>query len=74
MLSPRGDVPRQAGALPSGDMPCVWMSAGLLSFKLCDRQGECETCPLDRALRGLEPVPEEARPPRRRPERRKPTH
>jgi glycine cleavage system H protein len=31
--------------------PCVWMSAGLLAYRLCDRQYECETCPLDAALR-----------------------
>lgn len=40
-------------------MPCVWMSAGLVSFKLCDREGECESCPFDRALRGLAPLPAE---------------
>ena len=32
--------------------PCIWMSAGLLSYKLCDRDWECERCPLDAALRG----------------------
>jgi len=38
-------------------LPCVWMSAGLISFKLCDREGECEGCPFDRAMRGLAPLP-----------------
>lgn len=38
-------------------LPCVWMSAGLVSFKLCDREGECESCPFDRAMRGLAPLP-----------------
>jgi glycine cleavage system H protein len=28
------------------------MSAGLLSYKLCDRDFNCEQCPLDAALRG----------------------
>ena len=32
--------------------PCVWMSAGLLSYKLCDRDFDCENCPLDGALSG----------------------
>ena len=32
--------------------PCVWMSAGLISYKLCDRGFDCENCPLDAALRG----------------------
>lgn len=31
---------------------CVWMAAGLLSYKLCDREFECDVCPLDAALRG----------------------
>lgn len=31
---------------------CVWMSAGVLTYKLCDRHFECEHCPLDAALRG----------------------
>jgi glycine cleavage system H protein len=33
-------------------LPCVWMSAGLLAYKLCDREYECERCPLDAALGG----------------------
>lgn len=32
--------------------PCVWMAAGLISYKLCDRGFDCENCPLDAALRG----------------------
>ena len=45
--------PPLSGALPPGVLPCVWMSAGLVSFKLCDREGECEGCPFDLAMRGL---------------------
>jgi len=43
------------------------MSAGLVSFKLCDREGECESCPFDRAMRGLGPIPEELQEPEPRP-------
>jgi glycine cleavage system H protein len=32
--------------------PCVWMAAGLLSYKLCDRDFDCTRCALDAALRG----------------------
>ncbi len=32
--------------------PCVWMSAGVIDYKLCDRAFDCERCPLDAALRG----------------------
>ncbi len=31
---------------------CVWMDAGLITYKLCDRNYECEHCPLDAALHG----------------------
>lgn len=34
--------------------PCVWMAAGLLSYKLCDRDFDCTRCPLDAALRGAQ--------------------
>lgn len=33
-------------------MPCIWMSAGLVAYKLCDREYACETCPFDAAMRG----------------------
>ena len=39
-------------ALPPDAQPCIWMSAGLLSYKLCDRAFDCEHCALDAALRG----------------------
>jgi len=38
--------------VPESAHPCVWMSAGLLDYKLCDRDFDCERCPLDAALRG----------------------
>ncbi len=37
--------------IPRGEVPCVWMDAGVLTFRLCDRGLECSTCPLDNALR-----------------------
>ena len=33
------------------DQACVWMRAGLVAWKLCDRGFACETCPLEAALR-----------------------
>lgn len=36
---------------------CVWMDAGLLTYKLCDRNFDCEHCPLDAALRGAPVAP-----------------
>jgi glycine cleavage system H lipoate-binding protein len=42
-----------------GAQPCVWMCAGLVSYRLCSRDFDCEHCPLDAALRGeLPPVPQ----------------
>lgn len=38
--------------LPRFAQPCVWMNAGLLTYKLCDRGLECDRCPLDAGLRG----------------------
>jgi glycine cleavage system H protein len=30
--------------IPSGEVPCVWMDAGVTDFKLCDQELRCETC------------------------------
>ncbi len=37
---------------PSSELPCVWMSAGVLTYRLCDREYDCESCPLHLALSG----------------------
>jgi len=45
--------------------PCVWMAAGLIRYWICDRDFDCEACPLDVALRdrGTHPYdPEHAHP------------
>ena len=33
-----------------GLIPCVWMQAGVVDYKLCDRDYDCEHCPFDEAL------------------------
>lgn len=38
--------------LPEGAVPCIWMTAGILSWRLCDCNLECQTCSLDAALQG----------------------
>lgn len=38
--------------VPPGRLPCIWMTAGLVSYRLCDREYDCDRCPLDSALRG----------------------
>jgi len=34
-----------------GPARCVWMTAGVVSYRLCNRAFDCDHCPLDRALR-----------------------
>jgi len=42
-------------AFPNAET-CVWMEARVISFWLCNRDFDCEHCPLDAALRGGSPV------------------
>ncbi len=39
--------------LPKKELKCVWMTAGLLTYKLCKYDLQCERCPLDWELRNL---------------------
>lgn len=34
------------------ELPCIWVLAGVLSYRLCDRAYDCENCELYYALRG----------------------
>ena len=43
--------------IPNGEIPCVWMLAGVLNFRLCDRDLACADCPLEHALRNTSRVP-----------------
>jgi len=36
--------------IPKEDSPCIWMDAGLVNFKLCDREFKCDTCPFNQAM------------------------
>lgn len=38
--------------ISSLDERCIWMAAGLVVYKLCDRDHDCALCPFDRAMRG----------------------
>jgi glycine cleavage system H protein len=38
--------------IPEDVQACVWMQARLVAYKLCDRNFDCDRCPLDSALRG----------------------
>ena len=36
---------------PEGTENCIWVDAGLISYKLCDRDFECEDCQFDQVMR-----------------------
>ncbi|MBW7888815.1 MAG: hypothetical protein H3C35_10740 [Bacteroidetes bacterium] len=44
-------TPTTHNIIPEGEHYCVWMDAGLVNFKLCDRNYECEHCPFDAVIR-----------------------
>jgi glycine cleavage system H protein len=54
--SAAANPPRRAGSrsalgtVPAETKECVWMRAGVLSYRLCDRAFDCEHCLLDKAL------------------------
>jgi glycine cleavage system H lipoate-binding protein len=37
------------------DQKCIWMLAGVISYKLCDRDFQCEKCEFDKVMRGMLP-------------------
>lgn len=37
---------------------CIWMAAGVIAYRLCDRGFDCEHCPLDKALQGRSHSPD----------------
>jgi glycine cleavage system H protein len=37
--------------IPEGELKCIWAEAGMVSYKLCDRNFECDECPFDRVIR-----------------------
>jgi glycine cleavage system H lipoate-binding protein len=36
--------------VPPGKMKCIWMEAGVVSYKLCDNNYDCSTCSYDHAM------------------------
>jgi hypothetical protein len=33
-----------------GKKPCIWMEAGVIDFKICNKDFDCANCELDRAM------------------------
>ena len=46
-----GSSEKRCRIIPPGDLRCVWMEVGVLVYQLCERQYDCDNCPLDAALR-----------------------
>lgn len=40
----------------SNDAKCLWMAAGVVSYKLCDLEFECENCTYDKIIRSKIPT------------------
>ncbi|MCB9247743.1 MAG: hypothetical protein H6613_03995 [Ignavibacteriales bacterium] len=34
-------------------LKCVWMTSGVIDYKLCDNNFDCENCPFDKVIRNL---------------------
>ncbi len=50
------EASRRYPLIPEEERKCVWMTTGLISYKLCDRNYRCEFCPFDQALKNEEGV------------------
>lgn len=37
--------------IPQGEQRCVWMTAGIVSYQLCDKEFDCDHCPIDAAMK-----------------------
>ena len=38
--------------IPEGELKCVWMTAGLVAYKLCEQEYDCEFCTFNEAFLG----------------------
>ena len=36
--------------IPMGERKCIWMDAGVVSYKLCTNHYQCNTCEFDLAM------------------------
>ncbi len=45
---------------------CVWMEAGVIDYKICDNNYDCNTCKFDRSMK--QTADSKSRPPESRPD------
>ena len=41
---------------PEGELPCIWMEAGSVEFKLCDQNFDCDNCSFNAIMKNEKPV------------------
>jgi glycine cleavage system H protein len=46
-----GAIKKGYPLIPGEEQRCTWMSTGLVSYKLCDRDYRCDICPFERAIK-----------------------
>ena len=40
--------------IPEEEQKCIWMTTGFITYKLCDRNYQCEICPFEQAIKNEE--------------------
>ena len=70
MITLRPHDPIPPAAHPQRFDKCVWMESGVVSYKLCDFEYNCEACPFDQALREGTPPSVRTGPAKDEPKRR----
>ncbi len=49
-MTPLSEKNKHYPLIPEEERRCIWMTTGLISYKLCDRNYQCEICPFDQAI------------------------
>jgi glycine cleavage system H lipoate-binding protein len=45
------DADKSYSMIPDGELRCIWMEAGVVNYKLCDRNLDCDSCPFNVEVR-----------------------
>jgi glycine cleavage system H protein len=53
-MTPTSEKNKNYPLIPEEEKKCIWMTTGLVSYKLCERSYLCESCPFDQAIKNEE--------------------